>query len=148
MKTEQWNADYNIQHEAPTLRHALLQEPPTPTLGFTICAFIPQKMEPGLRPSSATALRQLSTDKWPPLPLSHPLSNASEPQNGPLLLSYSSSIFINCNPQESPRVQNVSFQIILKAMGEKDYVLMELLWLKQGSADVMTSHTDRLVMLQ
>lgn len=98
--------------------------PQGPSLGFTVvCSHptqtLPLQMEPDLKLSSATTLRQLMTDTRPPLPLSQQLSNAFEPQNGPSLLSCPGPIFINHNRRESPRVQNISFRIILKERGEK-----------------------------
>ena len=100
--SDQRNGEHNIHFEAPTL--ILLQGPQAPSAGFIIVYFhpmqiLPLQMQPGLRLSSATALRLLITDQQPPRPLSQQLPNASEPQNGPSLLSYPSSIFIKGNRQ-------------------------------------------------
>lgn len=85
--------------------------------GFLIVCFHPTQTLP--LQTEATALRHLITDQWPPLPLSQQLPNASEPQNRPSPLPYPSSIFINGNRQQSPRVQNLSFRMIFKEGGER-----------------------------
>lgn len=74
--------------------------PQAPSSGFTVECFhptqpLPSQVEPGPRLSSATALRQLITDKRPPLPLSQQLSNAFEPQNGPFLASFLSQLYLH-----------------------------------------------------
>lgn len=122
----------------------LLQGPPGPLFRLHPAKTLPSQMEPGLRRSSATALRQLITDKWPPVPLPQQLSNAFEPQNGPSLLSYPSSIFINCNRQTGvPKGTKYFFPDNSKERKKKNaYMLMELLWLKRFICRcALTSHT-------
>lgn len=115
--------------------------------GFLIVCFhptqtLPLQTEPGLRLSSATALRHPITDQRPPLPLSQQPPNASGPQRGPSPLPYPSSIFTSGNRQESPRVRNLSFRMIFKEGGKDACVLMEPLWPKQIICRcALTSHT-------